>query len=72
MEPYASDCALNGGARTNQEIVTPRTSPTTTQKALTPAAAPMPVKPSSSHADSPVARAEKDTTQYPSFFPATK
>ena len=54
----------------SQAAPTPNTSPATTQKAFTPRAAPIPVRPSSSQADSPVARAEKATDQKLSFLPA--
>jgi len=49
-----------------QAPTTPSTSPSTTQKPRTPRAAPIPVSPSSSQADSPVARALKATAQKPS------
>ena len=49
-----------------------KTAPSTTQKPCTPATAPSPVRPSNSHADSPVARAEKAIAQKLSRLPAAK
>ena len=71
MDLYLSVSFLNFFAIKNQAPKTPKTSPITTQKALTPTTAPSPVRPNNSHADSPVALVEKATTQNPSFFPPT-
>ena len=71
MELYLSVSRLNFSAIKNHAIVTPITSPKTTQKAETPTIAPKPVSPSSNHADSPVALAENATTQKFNCFPPT-
>ena len=63
MESYLSESFLNFSAIKNQAIETPITSPKTTQNAETPTIAPKPVRPRSNQADSPVALAEKATTQ---------
>ena len=71
MEPYSSDFRLNRLAISHHETATPSTSPTTTQYAERPEIAPIPVSPSKSQPDSPVARAENATAQYPSRLPPT-
>ena len=71
MAPDRSVARLNGAAIRNQAVPTPSTSPTTTHSAESPAAAPSPVSPRYSQADSPVARVENAATQYPSRFPPT-
>ena len=62
-DSYLSVSRLKRGAMTNQARATPMTSPTTIQYAEKPTMAPMPVTPSSSQADSPVAWAENAATQ---------
>lgn len=71
MELYLSLNCLNRSAIKNHDTLTPITSPSTTQNAETPTIAPSPVRPSNNQADSPVALAEKATTQKPSFLPPT-
>ena len=72
IELYLSVIPLNFLAINIQAMLTPNTSPNTTQKALMPTTAPSPVNPNNNQADSPVALVEKAVTQKPSFLPPTK
>ncbi len=67
---YSSVSNLKRRHIRSQATDTPINSPSTTHIACSPTAAPMPVSPSSSQPDSPVARAEKAAAQNPSFLPA--
>ena len=72
IELYLSVMRLNFLAINIHAILTPITSPNTTQKALIPTTAPSPVSPNNNQADSPVARVEKAVTQKSRFLPPIK